>query len=72
MSNHQEPTTFTPPQGISGFSLEKIGFKRNGVDLPPNVQLVVAIYQRENDTVKYDGVNWFLNGSKIKSMEEIA
>jgi hypothetical protein len=73
MSNHQEPQKLTSPQGrpISGFSLSNIGFKKIGVEYPPNRHVIVAIYQRDKDIVKYDGVNWFLNDSKIKTMEDI-
>lgn len=56
---------------ISGYALQNIGFKKTGVETPKGVQVIIAIYKRGEDEIRYDGVSWSLNGNLIHSMNDI-
>lgn len=45
---------------INGFSLELLGFTRNGTS-----------YLKNKDLITYDGATWLLNGREVQFMEDI-
>lgn len=48
-----------PEKDISGIWLVDMGWRRNG-----------SGYVKGNDIVKYDGVNWTLNGKKVFKIKD--
>lgn len=45
---------------ISGITLEKLGWKKNG-----------SSYTKGADKIVYDGADWFLNGIKVFCLRDL-